>query len=187
MRIKIKSYRTAEGKLHAATSKFFFRNGTDLRKNRGRALEPEEVIELPDKEALNLLELHGRYIEQTLDDVTRPLYYDSERAADESSNHSPGAPGRADKAREEMDELKTKMAEEAAKAEEEVREKIREEEREKIRAEMRAEMEAENVDPAAVETDGHTLPSEAEPQEEAPQAAEPQEEAPQGRRRRRSQ
>lgn len=195
MRIKIKSFRDAKNRLHAATNKFFFRDGTALRISASRALEPEEVIELPDEEAIKLLSEWGRYLEQTHEKPTRPICFRDAAEAQETSSFKPLAEGRAEAKREEMEEVKAEMEERAQKAAEAEREKIREEEREKIRAEIRAEEEAklrgEVVEPSSEggagpegEPSGHPLPAEMA-QGEMPEEEEAEEPQPAARRRRR--
>ena len=186
LRIKIRSFRDAEGNIHAATNKYFFRDGNEAVKKNTRWLEPEEVIELEDEEALKLLATSGQYIEQTLDVPTRPISFNSAIEAEESSMFAPKVPGRADQAREEMEQVKAEMVEKEAKERAAEIEKIRAEEREKIREEIRAEEVAKmREEQEAAETpmpNGHALPSEnvEEVQEEEP-APEP---APQRSRRR---
>lgn len=196
--IKIRSFRNSDNQLISATSKFFFRDGNEYVRNGTRWLEPEEIVELPDEEVRQLLVNCSGVIEITMEPANRPISFGSVVEAEATSMFAPKLPGRAEKAREEMDLVKEQMAEEAAKAAEEEREKIREEEREKIRAEIRAEEEAkirgEVVEPNSEggagpegEPSGHALPAEMAQGEVTEEAeteavAEPQ---PAARRRRR--
>ena len=107
VRIKLMPPRSENEAPRAVTPKVFLERET-VREDGSycRALEPNEVVALPDEQAAAALRALPFELEVTLDPPTRPLYFrNTDEARLTSQYYKPGAAGRADEAARAMKQM----------------------------------------------------------------------------------